>query len=92
MVAQLSSALPVESGKKKISKNMVSGNIHYDKDCGTYTDCHDCVVSGCNYEVSTHTCVRDGNTLDTSTATLNRFFNKAEKCKDTLGICSTNVE
>ena len=71
---------------------MVSKNVHYDKDCGTYTDCHDCVVSGCDYDYTSQKCVRDGNNLDTSTASLNRFFNKAEKCTDYLKICRSTTE
>jgi len=71
---------------------MVSDNVHYDEHCGTYTDCHDCVVSGCEYDPSAEKCVRDGNTHDAGTATMTRFFNKAYKCTDTLGICKTSVE
>jgi hypothetical protein len=83
--------LPVDSGKKKIPKNMVSKNVHYDEHCGTYLDCHDCVVSGCDFDYASQKCVRDNGILDTSTASLYRFFNKAVKCSDYLNVCKSTV-
>ena len=68
MVVNIDS-MPIHSATNKLNPNMVSKNVNYDKDCKTYKRCHDCIVSGCDYDISTHKCIKSGPVLDTSTAT-----------------------
>ena len=77
--------LPIDSAKIKLNKALVSKNVDYDKECHSYKNCHDCIVSGCDFE--NNECIKGGPVLDTSTATREHFFNNAGKCHDVLGVC-----